>query len=238
VPEHARRRAPPAARHALWVDIPRGLGKQDRPKACSRRSRFCRHESPLRSTASCQLATVFKKTGVVVFFEFPREVRVLDAAVATRARTRTLTNTHTTPMVLPVALGGAILAPGARRAPPPARGERARASGRTSAAKAEARPRARAVARRRRARRAPRPPPVVRHQPNPRRRDATSSFFLQHPNGSCDWFAYDFRSRFFVFLYAFLLSSRASNRDATLTSTRATLSCPSHTPHDTVRAHG
>lgn len=46
-----------------------------------------------------------------------REVRVLDAAVATRARTRTLTNTHTTPMVLPVALGGAILAPGARRAP-------------------------------------------------------------------------------------------------------------------------
>ena len=63
---------------------------------------------------------------------------------------------------------------GSRRAPPPARGERARASGRTSAAKAEARPRARAVARRRRARRAPRPPPVVRHQPNPRRRDATS----------------------------------------------------------------
>ena len=70
---------------------------------------------------------------------------------------------------------------GSRRAPPPARGERARASGRTSAAKAEARPRARAVARRRRARRAPRPPPVVRHQPNPRRRDRTSLLFSSTP---------------------------------------------------------
>ena len=37
--------------------------------------------------------------------------------MVTRASASTLTNTHTTLMVLPAALGGAILAPGARRAP-------------------------------------------------------------------------------------------------------------------------
>ena len=73
-----------------------------------------------------------------------------------------------------------------------------------SAAKAEARPRARGRAS---ARRAPRAPPRRSFDTSPTpgtRRDEPPSFFLQHPNGSRDWFAYDFRSRCFVFLYAFV----------------------------------